>query len=71
MVGEASINGSDHEASYIKDNAVGQYPFFQSDVGNNQSKFYAPARKATDAEWKLLARYEGVKKQQRVAQIDE
>lgn len=64
MVGEASINGSDHDdASYVKDNAVGQYPFFQSDVGKHQSKFYTPARKATDAEWKLLAKYEGVKKQ--------
>lgn len=50
---------------------IGQYPFFQQDQGANQNRFYTKARKATDAEWKLLARYNGTRQQQNIAGINE
>jgi hypothetical protein len=39
-----------------EERVIAQYPFFQPDLGEGQ-KYLKGARKATDAEWKLLARY--------------
>lgn len=38
-----------------------QYPFFQKNIGDDL-KYLKKARKATDAEWRLLARYDKTKK---------
>ena len=40
-----------------KSRQFGSYPFFQDDAGAG-NKYFEPAREATEAEWKLLARYE-------------
>lgn len=45
---------------------IGQYPFFAID-----DKYAANARKATEAEWKLLARYNKTKVMVDDAGIDE
>ena len=48
----ASIAGSSTKKPALKKN-VGVYPFFAI-----EDKYTKGGRKATDAEWKLLARYE-------------
>ena len=48
----ASIAGSSTKKPALKKN-VGVYPFFAI-----EDKYAKDGRKATDAEWKLLARYE-------------
>lgn len=40
-----------------KSKQFGTYPFFQEDSGVG-NRYFKEAREATDAEWKLLARYE-------------
>ena len=53
-----------------EERVIAQYPFFQPDLGEGQ-KYLKGARKATDAEWKLLARYKKTTKLITDAHMDE
>ena len=53
-----------------EERVLNQYPFFQPDLGEN-NKYLKEARKATDAEWKLLARYKKTTKLVKDAHMDE